>query len=358
MVFEGFPYVIGWELTLACNLRCRHCASSAGAPRRRELTLVESLAICDQLPSLLVKEVIFTGGEPLLNPNWSEIASRLQMHEIKTGVVTNGLPITADTVQSMNECGLNAVGISVDGPESVHDRIRGLPGAFRKTLRAVELLVKGGVEITVITSVTALNIALLDEVYNVVCSLGAWKWQLQPLFPLGRGSTDSELQLTEGEFLRLGRYIYDLSNRTNGRGPKIVPADSCGFFSDLDREEFGWRGCPAGRFECGIMSDGRVKGCLSWPDWTVEGDLRDDDLWTIWFRPGAFAHLRDVAATDVRGTCRRCERAEECGGGCQAMSLAATGNWHADPYCYRRLLTDEITQRQTLEAKEKPPVPS
>ena len=62
MGFESFPYVIGWELTLACNLRCRHCASSAGSPRGQELTLEESLAICDQFPALLVNEVIFTGG--------------------------------------------------------------------------------------------------------------------------------------------------------------------------------------------------------------------------------------------------------------------------------------------------------
>src|SRR5689334_17492757 len=57
MGFEGFPLIVGWELTLACNLRCRHCASSAGLPRDNELTIEESLAICDQFPPLLVQEV-------------------------------------------------------------------------------------------------------------------------------------------------------------------------------------------------------------------------------------------------------------------------------------------------------------
>lgn len=342
MGFEGFPFIIGWELTLGCNLRCRHCASAAGVARSQELTREEALAICDQFPALLVNEVIFTGGEPLLNPNWPVIAGRLQELEIKAGIVTNGLPVTEDVVRRMRDSGLLAAGVSLDGPEPIHDHIRGARGVFRKSLRGIELMVRGGIGITIITSVTALNINLLDEIYALVSSLGAWKWQLQPLFPLGRGRDNDDLRLSEADFLHLGEYIHQRSALSNGDGPKIVPADSCGFFSPLDLPEFGWGGCNAGRFSCGIMSDGRVKGCLSWPDWTVEGDLRKDDLWTIWFRPGAFAHLRDFTAADMRGACRGCEVAAECGGGCQAMSLAATGEWHADPYCYRRLLGSAV----------------
>jgi radical SAM protein with 4Fe4S-binding SPASM domain len=338
MPFEGFPFVVGWELTLDCNLRCRHCASSAGTHRGGELTLDESLAICDQFPALLVQEVIFTGGEPLLSPNWFAIASRLKVLGIQAGIVTNGTVVSDDVVGQLVDCGITAAGVSIDGPEAVHDSMRGHAGCFRKASQAVQRLVKGNVATTVITSVTSLNIDLLDEVYELVKSLGAWKWQLQPIFPLGRAYTNSELHLGENEFIRLGKYIYDSIEKKNTNRPVIVPADSCGFCSDLDREEFGWHGCPAGRYECGIMSDGRVKGCLSWPDSTVEGDLREADLWTIWFEPGAFSRLRGYTADDVSGSCKGCEQAQECGGGCQAMSLSATGTWHADPLCYRRLL--------------------
>jgi radical SAM protein with 4Fe4S-binding SPASM domain len=338
MGFEDFPYVIGWELTLTCNLRCRHCASSAGERRHQELSLEESLNVCDQFPALLVQEVIFTGGEPLLNPNWETIALRLNDLGIKTGIVSNGLPLTETVVKRMNNSGLKAAGISIDGPESVHDAIRGCPGAFRKALEGIEHLASANIDITIITSVNGLNVSRLDEVYEIVRMVGAWKWQLQPLFPLGRSCADDELRLSDEDFLHLGEYILALINRTNGNGPKIVPADSCGYFSSLDPKGFTWLGCPAGRFECGIMSDGRVKGCLSWPDWTVEGDLRKDDLWTIWFRPSAFKHLREFTIADTGGSCRTCDRAAECRGGCQAMSIAAAGAWHADPYCYKRLL--------------------
>lgn len=46
----GFhPRACVWELTLACNLRCKHCGSFAGNRRERELDLEESLRVADQL---------------------------------------------------------------------------------------------------------------------------------------------------------------------------------------------------------------------------------------------------------------------------------------------------------------------
>lgn len=338
MPFEGFPHVIGWELTLGCNLRCRHCASSAGAGRPQELTLEESLGICEQFPELLVCQVVFTGGEPFLNPGWATIAAKLRDLGIKSGIVTNGLMVTDRLAERMQECGLTAAGVSLDGPEAVHDDIRHAQGVFKKTTAGARRLVEKGIELTVITSVTALNIDHLDEIYVIVSELGARKWQLQPLFPTGRGAADRALHLSDTDFLRMGRFARECADGWTAGKPKIMPADSCGYYSKFDVCDTPWIGCSAGRSSLGIMSDGRVKGCLSWPDSTVEGDLRKDDLWTIWFRPSAFGHLRTYSERDVHGPCQGCEMALECGGGCQAMSLAATGEWHSDPYCYRRLL--------------------
>ena len=87
MGFEGFPFIVGWELTLACNLHCRHCGSSASQPRAGELTSEEALAICDQFPELIVQEVNFTGGEPLLRPDWYRIAAYLG----ELGIITKML---------------------------------------------------------------------------------------------------------------------------------------------------------------------------------------------------------------------------------------------------------------------------
>jgi radical SAM protein with 4Fe4S-binding SPASM domain len=337
-VFEGFPYVIGWELTLGCNLGCLHCASSAGRARAGELGLAEAVGICDQLPEMLVDEVIFTGGEPLLNEHWREIAVRLAGLGIKTGMVTNGLLLSDTVVGEMLDSGMNAIGVSLDGPESLHDRLRASPGAFRKSMENIANARKRGMRVTIITSVTGINIGRLEDIKDIVVSCGAWKWQLQPFFPVGRGKANPELDITKGQFLELGRYIKRTRPIAKGLGLEIVPADSCGYFSSLDFPEFGWKGCGAGRFSCGIMSDGRVKGCLSWPDSKSDGDLRTRRFWDIWFGEGAFAEQRRYSAADVVGDCAGCEVALECGGGCQSMSLATTGKFHADPFCYRSIM--------------------
>jgi pyruvate-formate lyase-activating enzyme len=122
---------------------CRHCASAAGLPRPDELTTEEALALCDQFPSLAVQEVDFTGGDPLLRPDWWRIARRVAELGIATRIVTNGLPLVASTVARIREVGISTVGVSLDGLEATHDDIRALPGLWRRVLAGIERAVSG-----------------------------------------------------------------------------------------------------------------------------------------------------------------------------------------------------------------------
>jgi MoaA/NifB/PqqE/SkfB family radical SAM enzyme len=113
--FECFPFIVGWEFTMACNLRCRHCGSSAGLPRAGELTTEEALRICDQFPALMVREVDFTGGEPLMRPDWPIVAGRIVELGITANILTNGLGLDAPLIAQMQDVGITGVGISLDG---------------------------------------------------------------------------------------------------------------------------------------------------------------------------------------------------------------------------------------------------
>ena len=62
------PVNLTWEVSLACNLRCRHCLSSSGRPAPRELDTAEALDAVDQLHRAGVFQVNFGGGEPFLRP--------------------------------------------------------------------------------------------------------------------------------------------------------------------------------------------------------------------------------------------------------------------------------------------------
>ena len=338
MSFESFPFIVGWELTLACNLRCRHCASPAGLPRDNELSLDECLAICEQFPALLVREVDFTGGEPLLKTGWEKIAIRLRELKIPTHLITNGIGLTPDTVSRMKDAGLESVGVSLDGMEATHDYVRGRPGMFRLVIAGLERLVAAGLSSTVITAVNSLSVSELPQVFQLLQSVGVSAWQIQPIFPSGRSSERPELQLNESQYLEVGRFTVDWSRKGSEAGIQLRAADSCGYFTELATGP-EWRGCNAGITAVGIMADGKIKGCLSMPDELVDGDLRKNDLWDIWFRPGAFAYSRDYEDDMLGLNCAGCEHGEQCRGGCTSMSYTTTGLIHNDPFCFHGIRT-------------------
>lgn len=342
MSFEGFPFNLGWELTLACNLRCNHCASAAGLPRHNELTKEEALKICDQFPELLVQEVNFTGGEPLLSPYWAEIALYLKDLGISTNIITNGLALDPKIVSQMKNVGISDVGISLDGLETTHDHIRGHKGSFKQVLRSIELLQQENIRIIVITTVNNLNIDELPAILHLLQSVGIQYWRVQPLIPTGRANNFKKLYMDDAGILKLGKFIQCWEPKSKNEGTHIICSDGLEYIDGISNCERPWRGCPAGWVTCSITSDGKVKGCLSLPDNLIEGDLRKDDFWSIWFHPDSFAYTRRFSDKELGSNCSSCNKAMECLGGCSSNSYAASGKFHNDPYCFYRINKNSV----------------
>ncbi len=336
--FIGFPFIIGWELTLACNLRCAHCASRAGLARPGELSRDEAFAIADQFPPLLVYEVVFTGGEPLLSPLWEPLARHLGEREIRVGVVTNGTLLDRGMLARLKAAGIGSFAVSLDGLRETHDRLRVAPGLYDRVITGMGGAVAAGLNPTVITTVNALNVGELDGLYAELKNRGVRRWQLQPIFAFGRSGDHADLQLSSTQYMQLGRFIRDVQADAHRSEFNVFGADGVGYCSELVVDDPPpWGGCGAGVATCGIMSDGRVKGCLTWPDSMIEGSLRDRDLWDLWFDDHSFRQTRHFTREDMTGACRDCPFALECGGGCNAISLASTGRLHGDPYCFRAI---------------------
>lgn len=336
MSFEGFPIVMGLELTLACNLRCMHCASSAtGITRRDELSLDEILGICDQFQDLFVREVDLTGGEPLLRPEWQQVTEHLRRMDIPVRMVTNGF-LLEENAQRLADSGIATVGVSLDGPEKTHDHIRQKPGLFRRIISGIEAALDKNVPVAVITAVNDMNIDQLPALKTILQDLGIRHWQLQPLFSLGRARSDG-LKLSCSTYLELGKYVHRQAPRCHAEGITLMPADGVGYFTDLDTRDRLWAGCSAGISSCGITSDGNVKGCLSLPEQFNEGSLRERDLWSIWFDEKSFSWNRKFSTGDLGENCRQCVHGPQCKGGCSVMSFASSGMLHNDPYCFHRL---------------------
>ena len=81
--------------------------------------------------------MLFSGGEPLVRKDLVELASHATSKGMRAVISTNGTLITKEKARELKGVGLSYVGISLDGMEEVHDRFRGVPGAFRKALEGV-----------------------------------------------------------------------------------------------------------------------------------------------------------------------------------------------------------------------------
>lgn len=331
--FEGFPFIIGWELTLECNLGCAHCGSSAGRKRSRELTLRESLGLCSQFPALMVQEVNFTGGEPLMYKGWEKVAEDLASREIRTKIISNGLLLTRGEIARIRDLGIVSMGLSLDGTRVTHDRLRGREGLHAHVLNCMDWIHESGMELTVLTTVSGMNLSEIPQIHESLESRGVKNWQVQPVFPWGRSLSNEGLRLSPEDYLSLGELLHRLSACGSADGLRVMPADSFGYFTGMDTRTPPWGGCPAGIASCGITSNGNIKGCLSMPDDLTEGNIRERDLWDIWFDKRSFGYTRRFRREDLGPNCRNCPKASDCMGGCSTMSYTTTGCFHNDPLC-------------------------
>jgi radical SAM protein with 4Fe4S-binding SPASM domain len=328
--FPFKPRVVGWELTLRCNMACIHCGSRAGAPRPDELSEAEGLDLIGQMAELGTEVVTLSGGEPLLHPSWHVYASRLRDLGVRTYMITNGL-LLEENLPRLLETGLTRVGISVDGTEATHDRIRARRGSFQAVMGAARALRGAGVGVGAVTHVSKANIDELDAMHAVFAALPLDFWQVQITFRQGRMLDHADMALDPEQLPRVAAFV---AERQAAGGPvRVVAGDNLGYYADPPIRDLPWKGCFAGRHLMGVDADGAVKGCLSLPREFVEGYVRKESLRTIWEDPERFRYNRYFTPEDLHGSCAGCPKGDPCRAGCVVTAHAATGDRFHNPYC-------------------------
>jgi radical SAM protein with 4Fe4S-binding SPASM domain len=343
----GFaPRACVWELTLACNLRCKHCGSFAGSRRDDEMTLPENLKVADDLAALGCRRVTLSGGEPTLNPDWDKIGKRLADHCIKVNLISNGWHWTASHVERAKAAGFVGAAFSLDGFEAEHDEFR-QPGSYARVVAAIDACVAGGLPVAVNTTVNKLNARQLRPLRDFIAGRGVFSMQVQLATPSGNMGEHKDLVLDPADLVWLVPELADIC-RLNTRKFFTVAADDIGYYGQPEpglRDDGGelpfWIGCRAGCQVVGIESSGNVKGCLSLPSSMhgesrfVEGNLREKTLAEIWNAPTAFAYNRQHTEDKLTGFCRVCRYHDFCRGGCTwTVYCHALEGGEGNPFCF------------------------
>ena len=156
----------------ACNCRCVMCDIWKDNKNLRQLTTQDIQGLLTTFRKLNTRMVLMSGGEALLNPNFCRFCEMLKKENIKVSLLSTGLTLKKHAPQLLEW--VNDIVISLDGDEATHDRIRNIPGAFRKLSDGVQYLknLNPDFRISSRTVIHRLNFRQWPEIINCAREMG------------------------------------------------------------------------------------------------------------------------------------------------------------------------------------------
>lgn len=178
-----FPTEIVLNITNNCNFKCLMCdigqknsksnlTSTWKIDTNDSLTLEDWKQFIDNI-AVYNPTIQLTGPEPMISKNFIEIIQYLKEKKLRVGITTNGW-LLSKHLETLFALKVNYIGISIDGLEDVHDKMRGVNGSFKRIIdcfKAAEKLQKrypNHTEIITNTTITKLNYLQLEELVQKI----------------------------------------------------------------------------------------------------------------------------------------------------------------------------------------------
>ena len=323
------PVNVTWEVTLACNLRCRHCLSSSGVAAPDELTTAEALNLVEQFSRAGVFQINFGGGEPFMRPDFLQILDACHERGIMTCISTNGTLLDRPLVERLAKSRLVAIQVSMDGVDRQScDALRG-NGTYETALRAVDILAKSPIPTSINTVLTAANAADIPDLYDLARTLGV-SLRVSRFRPSGRGAENwEELRPTPRQLLDFSAWLSESGDVRTG--------DSFFSLTSQQRQGLGLNLCGAAKLTCCVGPEGGFYPCafLQQQDF-LAGSIREQSFQQIWDESPMYASFRRLRIH----SCEECQRFDQCHGGCPAVAWHLKGRIDGgDPECLENCVT-------------------
>jgi len=313
-----------WECTLRCNLKCIHCGSDCKKDASiKDMPAVDFLKAIDEITDIVNPNktmIVLTGGEALLRKDLEQIGSSLYKRGFPWGIVTNGMLLNKQKIDSLLSSGLRAITVSLDGMEQSHNWLRGNVKSFSSALNAVRLLPTiSGIKYDVVTCVNQKNFNELNQIKEFLINIGVKEWRIFTIFPIGRAKEHKELQLEPREF----KELFDFISQTR-KEKKIKLNYGCeGFLGNYEqkvRDNFFI--CRAGINIASILADGSISACPNLRENFIQGNIYKDNFREVW--ENKYTVFRDKSWTKT-GICADCENYKYCEGNGMHLRDEKTG---------------------------------
>ncbi len=350
--------IVVWSLTRTCNLKCIHCYTDSEAQKYPdELTTEQCKAVLADLAEFRVPAVLFSGGEPLVRKDVFELATYARSLDLHVVLSTNGTLITREVAERFVQLKFAYIGISLDSavPE-VHDKFRGMDGAFRRTMQGFRHCVDAGQKVGLRLTLTPHTVENLGRIFDFIEAEGINRACFYHLCPAGRGkdvvaltpqqsraAVDTILDRTR-DLIERGKRIEILTVDNHCDGPylylRMLREGHPRAKQVLDM--LAWNG--GGRYSSGVsIANIDFLGNVHADQFSMYrsfGNVKKRKFSEIWQDTSdpIMAGLKDRLPL-LKGRCGTCRFKAVCGGSLRARAEISTGDpWAADPACY---LTDE-----------------
>lgn len=332
---EPFEFFIQWHLTERCNLWCKHCyqgergTDEMSFPEMRNVITEVSDMVRDWSESYGVSfapSMNITGGEPFLRNDLLNILGEIRKQGFKTYLLTNGALVDKKRARMLADLGVDGVQVSMEGPEDVHDAIRGA-GSYSASAAGVEQLVDAGIAVTLNVTVSNLNAGQVKRIITFGSHAGVKRIGFSRLVPAGRGRALLSHMLTQAQVKELYEELLSLELKSL----EIVTGDPVAAQMKIkangDAGTTAISGCAAGVSGLTIQPNGNVTPCRRLP--LSLGNVRRDSLRKIWAASPVLEALRD--RSKYKGKCGACSRWARCRG-CRAIAYAWSRSKGADDF--------------------------
>lgn len=354
---SGMGPVVVWNSTRTCNLKCIHCYMDSDAQKYQgEMTTAEAKRFIDDLADFKVPVLLFSGGEPLIRPDFFELAEYTAKHGIRPTLSTNGTLITREVARKIKDIGVGYVGISLDGLREVNDKFRGRVGAFQAAMEGIQNCVAVGQRVGLRFTINSHNLAELDSIFDFIEEEQIDRVCFYHLVYSGRGNQMVDEDVTPEQSRQametIIRRAIDFAER--GLKKEILTVDNhCdGVYIYLRtlREDpakaqaikdlIGMNGGNRSGIAFGEVDPLGYVHPDQFTQHITFGNVRErkfGDIWTDTTHP-IMAGLKNRQPL-LKGRCAQCRYLDFCNGNFRTRAEAVTGDfWESDPACY---LTDE-----------------
>lgn len=330
-------------MTRACNLNCIHCRAGA-CPEAdpNQLTTGEGRTLIDGIRKVGAPILIMTGGEPLLRPDFFDLADYAVKSGLRAVIATNGVLVDDRIAKELAKIGIPRASVSIDGATAKeHDDFRKIPGAFEASLNGIEFLRSAGVGVQINTTLTRRNRHQLADIVGLAERVGAVAFHVFLLVPTGRAREMSGEEMDPKEYEETLLEFYNL-----GRNSKLETKATCApqYYRimrqqasmegvKVDEVNFGLnartRGCLGGLSFCFVSNIGELQPCGYFD--VQAGSVRNSPFDELWENASLFRDLRTFSM--LTGKCGKCDYLRFCGG-CRARAYEHSGSYMSEePYC-------------------------